>query len=138
METEIVPAARPFHQMVWIDHQSATIYGATRHGINELAVIHAHDQGRGHVHHKAGTPGSGHEPLSQAFLLRVTVALADAREILIVGPGQAKLALKSYIALYAPLLNKRILGVEPMGKCDQGELQAFATLFFKQTDRMRG
>ena len=128
--------AKPFHLMVWIDHQLATIYGVMRHELIELAVIRAHDEGRGHVHHRAGTVSSGHAALSQAFLLRVTVALVEAREILIVGPGGAKLALKSYIALYAPILNKRIVGVEPMDKCTRGEMQAFANLFFKQADRM--
>ena len=137
MDNPIARTAKPFHQLVWIDHHKATIFGVTSHDLSELAVIHAHDQGRGHAHHKAGTVGSGHVALSQAFLLRVTVALADAREILIVGPGGAKLALKSYIALYAPMLNKRIIGVEPMDKCALGELQAFASLIFRQTDRMR-
>ena len=137
MESQIAHTAKPFHQMVWIDHQKATIYGVTRHDLNELAVIRAHDQGRGHVHHKAGATGSGHIALSQEFLLRITVALADAREILIVGPGGAKLALKSYIALYAPILNTRIVGVEPMDNCARGELHAFAALFFRQFDRIR-
>lgn len=136
MDHQIARPTKPFHQMVWIDHHKATIYGVTHNGFSELAVIHEHDQGWGHVHHRAGTPGPGHTALSQTFLLRVTVALVHAREILIVGPGNAKLALKSFIALNAPLLNKRILGVEPMDKCAQGEMQAFANHFFRQADRM--
>ena len=131
------PASKPFHQMVWIDHHQARVFGVTHHDLNELAVIHAPDQDRGHIHHKAGTMGSGHTALPLEFLEKVTAALGDAREVLIVGPAQAKHALKDHIALKAPLLDKRIVGVEPMDKCGLDELQAFASLFFRQADRMR-
>jgi stalled ribosome rescue protein Dom34 len=137
MENQTANHAKPFHQMVWIDHQEAIIYGVMRHELSKLAVIHAPDEGRGHVHHKAGVNGPGHIPLSPAFMLKVTAALADAKEILIVGPGPAKLALKSYIALNAPMMNKRVLGVEPMEANTEGQMQTFASLFFRQRDRMR-
>ena len=127
----------PFHQMVWIDHRSATLYEVTHHDLKELAVIHAPDQGRGHIHHRAGTMGSGHARISPEFLQRVTTALAGAQRILIVGPADAKFALKHHIGLHAPSLDEHIIGVEAMDKCGHGELQAFATLFFRQADRMR-
>ena len=127
----------PFHQMVWIDHRSATLYEVTHHDLRELAVLHAPDQGGSHIHHKAGTMGPGHESVPPAFLQRVTTALAGARRILIVGPAEAKFALKHYIALNAPSLDQHVIGVEPMDKCGHGELQAFATMFFRQADRMR-
>jgi len=126
-----------FHQMVWIDHRSATLYEVTHHDLKELAVIHAPDQGGGHIHHKAGTMGSGHASLPSEFLRKVTAALSGARRILIVGPADAKFALKHYIAVNLPSLDKYIIGVEPMDKSGHGELQAFATLFFRQADRMR-
>ena len=127
----------PFHQMVWIDHRSATLYEVTHQGLRELTVLRAPDQGGGQIHHKAGTMGPGHASVSPVFLQRVTAAMAGARRILIVGPADAKFALKHYIALNAPSLDEHIVGVEPMDKCGHGELQAFATLFFRQTDRMR-
>jgi hypothetical protein len=126
-----------FHQMVWIDHQLAKLYAVSRHDLTELATIHAADQGRGHIHHKAGTMGSGHDPVFAGFLREVTASLENAREILIVGPSDAKYALKNYIALNAPLLDERVIGVEPLGKCGPGELQTFASQFFRHADRMR-
>jgi hypothetical protein len=129
--------ANAFHQLVWIDHRSARLYGVTHHDLSDLAVIQAPDDGRGHVHHKAGTTGPGHVGLSMEFLRDVAAALKDAPEILIVGPADAKHALKDYIAQNLPLLANRIVGVEPMDKCDRGDLQAFASLFFRQTDHMR-
>jgi len=127
----------PFHQIVWIDHREAKVFGVTHHDLTELALIHAPDEGRGHVHHKAGTRGSGHVTPSQSFLGKVAAIVADAQEILIVGPSDTRHALKKYIALNLPVLDRRIIGVEPMDKCGRGELQAFASLFFRQTDRMR-
>ena len=126
----------PFHQMVWIDHRSATTFEVTHHELTERVTIHAPNQSTGHVHHKAGTMGSGHQEVSPAFLQRVTAALAGARRVLIVGPSDAKFALKHYIATHAPSLDDHVIGVEPMDKCSSGDLQAFATLFFRQADRM--
>jgi len=128
---------RPFHQVVWIDHETARLYGVTRQDITELAIIRAANQGRGHIHHKAGTPGPGHVDPSPNYFAQVTAALKEAQEILIVGPANTKHALKDYIALNAPLLDKRVAGVEPMDKCGHGDLQAFASLFFRQADLMR-
>ena len=130
-------AGIPFHQIVWIDREQARIYGVGHDDLSELAVIRAPDEGRGHVHHKAGSIGPGHVPVSQRYLREVAAALQAAQEILIVGPADAKQALKDHILLNAPLLLKRIVGVEPMDKCDGGELQAFASLFFHQADGMR-
>ncbi|HWU53990.1 MAG TPA: hypothetical protein VN175_00725 [Rhizomicrobium sp.] len=129
--------AEPFHQLVWIDHHQAKIYGVTRHDLTELTVIQAPDQGRSHVHHRGGTMGAGHAGLAADFLQNVTEALHGAEEVLIVGPADAKHALKHYISSNVPLLDKRVIGVEPMDKCGAGELQAFANLFFRQADRMR-
>lgn len=135
-ETDMPQPLPPFHQMVWIDHRSATTFEVTRHELTELVTIHAPDQGRGHVHHKAGSVGPGHENVSPVFLQRVAEALAGARRILIVGPADAKFALKHYIALNLPVLDEHVIGVEPMDKCSHGDLQAFATLFFRQADQI--
>jgi len=80
--------------------------------------------------------GPGHVAAPQSFLNQVATALQDARKILIVGPADTKHSLKKYIVLNMPLLDKRVIGVEPMDKCGVGELQAFASLFFRQNDRM--
>jgi hypothetical protein len=136
-EKPMTPVSKPFHQMVWIDHQVARLYGATREDLVELTVIHAADEGRGHVHHKAGTMGPGHVDLRHNYLKDVATALQDARELLIVGPADAKHQLKNYLAANAPILAQRVVGVEPMDKCSAGDLQAFASLFFRQADRMR-
>ena len=123
-----------YHLIVWIDHRVAHLYAITRDGISELLSVYAPDQGRGHIHHKAGSPGPGHVAVAPAFLREVAGALGEANEILIVGPSDAKTALKKYIDLHLPLLARQIKGVEPMGHAGKGEIRAFAALFFHQYD----
>jgi hypothetical protein len=136
-EKAMTASSRPFHQLVWLDHQVARLYEVARDHLTELATIHAADEGRGHIHHKAGTVGPGHVGLERDYLENITTALQGAQEILIVGPADTKHQLKKHLALNVPLLAKRVVGVEPMDKCDLGDLQAYASLFFRQADRMR-
>ena len=125
-----------YHVIVWIDHRLAHIYNVTRDDISELATIRAPDEGRGHIHHNAGSVGPGHVAVPPAFLKAVAEALATAREILIVGPADARTTLKKYIDLQMPLVGKRIRGVEPMERANSEEIHAFATLYFRQRDLM--
>ena len=133
----MTPAGKPFHQMVWIDHHTAKLYGVTRNDLIELAVIHAPDEGAGHLHHKAGTAGSGHAEPSHTFLTEVAKALQDAQEILIVGPSDTKYQLKKHLARNAPKSAQRVVNVESMDKCSYRDLQAFASVFLRKADRTR-
>ena len=126
----------PFHCLVWIDHRTARIYAVMHEALSELALIHAPDQGQGHLHHHAGSPGSGHEAISAEFLNRVIGALQNSAEILITGPAQAKHALKDFITAKAPVLASRIVGVEALDKVTDGQLHEFACRFFHRADRM--
>lgn len=125
-----------YHMIVWLDHQSANIYDVTRDGIQKIAQVRARDFGYGHVHHHAGTPGAGHNAVSPAFLRETALLLKEAHRILIVGPGEAKTALRKFIETEMPLLCGRIAGVEPMERAGQAELRGFARLFFHQNDAM--
>jgi hypothetical protein len=128
--------AHPYHLIVWIDHQIAHLYSVTRDSISDPFTVHAPDQGGGHIHHKAGTPGPGHVAVSPEFLKEVAQALGTAQEILIVGPANAKTALKKYIDLQMPLLKSRVTGVEPMEHASKAEVYAFAVPFFRLRDLM--
>jgi hypothetical protein len=127
----------PFHCLVWIDHRQARIYAVSRHDLVELALVRAPDTGNGHIHHHAGTVGPGHEPASPEFLRVVVEALKEPGELLIVGPGDAKHALKRHIAAKFPSLDRRILGVETLPKAGDHDLQAFSQRFFHRADRMQ-
>lgn len=127
----------PFHCLVWIDHNQARLYAVSKHDLAELALIHAPDNGRGHIHHYAGAVGPGHEAPHPEFLKAVVTALGEPEEILITGPADAKHALKHYIAEKHPGLDRRILGIETLARSHAQDLQAFAYRYFHAADRMR-
>jgi len=129
---------KPFHCMVWIDHRIARIFAVTQRELTELVTLHAPDDGRGHIHHRAGTPGAGHEPMSEYFLNQVVDALREPEEILIAGPAQAKQIFKAYLAKKRPTLHERVVAVAALDDIGNDELHTFARRFFHRIDRMRG
>jgi stalled ribosome rescue protein Dom34 len=129
---------KPFHCLVWIDHCIARIFAVTKRELTELTTLHAPDQGRGHIHHHAGTPGPGHESMSEEFLQNVVAALQDPAEILIAGPAQAKQIFKAYLAKKAPTLHQRVVAVATSNKAGDDELRDFACRFFDRIDSIRG
>ena len=122
------------HAVVWIDHKNARILKFNRTEDKELTI--AGDQGSKHVHHKAGSIGSGHIYEDDNYLRAVAEGLRDAEHILVTGPSQVKWQLKGFLTLREPGLAKRIAGVEILNHVTDPELLAMARAFFKRHDRM--
>lgn len=118
-----------FHAVVWIDHSQARIFHLGLSGSDEI-TLHPQLATR-HLHHKANTVGSGHTAPDKAFYAEVSTALADAGEILIVGPANAKTELAGYIRANAPDIAKRIAAVEAADHPSDAEIVAFAKRHFK-------
>jgi hypothetical protein len=118
-----------FHAVVWIDHSQARIFHLGLGGSDEV-TLHPHLPTR-HLHHKANAIGSGHVAPDTAFFAEVTKALADAGEILIIGPASAKTELASHIRAHAPDLAKRIAAVEAADHPSDNEIVAHAKGHFK-------
>lgn len=125
-----------FHRAVWLDHQSAKLYDVTRAQAVETALIQAPDRGTGHIHHKAGTPGPGHEPVSTTFLHQIGEALRGSQQILILGPADAKNALKTYLEAHFPAVAAKAAGVEAMARAGAIDIHALAEPIFRRNDRM--
>ena len=98
------------HAVVWIDHREAHVIQFNE-SASENEIIHTKSK-HSHLHHKAGTLGSGHAAPDQSYLHEVTEAVASAAEILVVGPGSAKLELLRHAQKHDPLIAKKILGIE--------------------------
>ena len=122
------------HAIVWIDHREARIFhvSATE---TDRAVVHSGRTGQ-NLHHKANARGSGHVGLDKEFFEHVVADLAHTRAILITGPANAKVELKTYIAEQHPDLDKRISAVETLDHPSDGALVALARKFFRADDRM--
>jgi stalled ribosome rescue protein Dom34 len=118
-----------FHAVVWIDHREARVFHIGLSGENEIA-LHPHLRTR-HLHHKAGSLGSGHAGPDKQFLEDVTGALSDAGEILILGPAGAKTELAKFLREQHPDIGKKIAAVEAADHPSDREIVANAKRHFK-------
>lgn len=124
-----------FHAVVWMDHREARVFHFNPEDAARI-VIHP-DKPNRHLHHKSGSIGSGHAAADQAFLHAVGEAVADAGEVLVVGPSSCKTEFVTYAKQHAPHVAKRIVGVETVDHPSDGQLLAFARRYFNITDKMR-
>ena len=123
-----------YHACVWIDHREARIFGI---GLDEAdSAVTANAHATHHIHRKANQVGMGTDKLDHAFLAEVAEKLEPVQAILIAGPGQAKHELAAYLEAHAPILAKRVWGIEAMDHPTDAQLVAAAHKYFKAADRM--
>jgi len=122
------------HVAVWIDHKEAKIYyvDATNADAVKIETPERHVQ-----RHSSVTAEHNHPIDAQHFYRDVVAALEDVQEILIVGPGSAKLELIKYVHKHRPTLEPRIIGVETVDHPSDKQLVAYARHYFVAADRMR-
>jgi stalled ribosome rescue protein Dom34 len=123
------------HAVVWIDHQEAHVikFNADTHENSTITTQSKH----GHIHQKAGVLTGHHQVSSQAYLHEVVEAVAGANEILIVGPGVAKLELIKHINHHDPKISNKVVGVETVDHPTDGQLLAYAKKYFLRVDNLR-
>lgn len=122
------------HAIVWIDHRQARIIGFSLDASAEF-VVHAHNVDL-HIHHKAGSIGSGHAADDHHFFDEVAESLIGIHEVLIVGPGNAKTAFETYIGDRHADLAGRVVGVETVDHPTDAELLVHARESFTAIDRL--
>ena len=124
------------HAVVWIDHQAAHIihFNADSSTVDVVKT----NSNQSHVHHHRGTLGSGKTATSQAYLHEVVEGIADAREVLVVGPGSAKLDLLKHVQAHDAAMTDKIVGVETVDHPTDPQLLAFAKKYFLKIDNMLG
>ena len=118
-----------FHAIVWIDHSQAKVFHVGRSGDDEI-VMHPHLPTK-HLHHKAGSIGSGHAAPDKEFLAEVMNAVSDAGEILIIGPASAKTEFAKYLREQHSKIGDRIVAVEAADHPSDREIVAYAKQYFK-------
>ncbi len=124
------------HAVVWIDHLHATVIDFSVD--DQHVTLVEREGGQRQVHRKSGFPGSGKPAPDHHFYDEVATALGDSREVLIVGPGTAKLEMKRDLDLRHKALAGRVVGVENADHPTNGELVAMAKKYFKRIDALRG
>jgi stalled ribosome rescue protein Dom34 len=122
------------HAAVWIDHDEAKIFHIDGESFDPATVHPRHHVRR----HKAVTAEHAHPSDAAHFFHDVAVALGDAEEILVVGPGTAKLELIKHVHHHDHALEPRIVGIETVDHPTDGQLVAFVRRYFHAKDRMLG
>jgi len=122
------------HAIVWLDHLHATVIGFSR-DTSDTIELHSQSPDR-QIHRKSGVPGSGHAPDDVDFFDGVAEALDDIREVLVTGPGTAKVAFTRYVEQRHPGLARRVVGTETLDHPTERELLAYARRYFKRVDQL--
>ena len=125
-----------YHAVVWLDHAEARVFHFTPDAVERA---HAHTaEAKPHLHHKRGSVGAGHLAEDRTYLDSVVRLLDGAREILVVGPGNAKLAFIKHVHRHHHEVEPRIVGVETVDHPSDGQLVDYARRYFVAKDRMIG
>ena len=124
------------HAVVWIDHSEAHVIHFDAEA-SESEVVKTKST-HPHLHHKSGSTGSGHSGSDKHYLHAVIEAVADAQEILVVGPGKAKLELLRHADQHDPKIAAKIVGVETVDHPTDRQLLAYARKAFVRIDQLNG
>jgi stalled ribosome rescue protein Dom34 len=122
------------HAVIWIDHQEAHVMFLSE-AASEAEVIKSKSS-HAHLHHKGGEVGSGRLKLDEKFLHSVINSVNETKEILVIGPGSAKLELIKHAHHHDPKIAANIVGVETVDHPTDKEILAYARKFFYKADQM--
>ena len=122
------------HAVIWIDHQEAHVMFLSE-AASEAEIIRSKSS-HTHLHHKANEIGSGRVALDSKYLHSVIQAVKESKEILILGPGSAKLELIKHTHKHDAQIAEKIVGVETVDHPSDKEILAHARKFFYKVDQM--
>ncbi len=120
---------------VWLDHKEARIFSLNADGADEAKVL-APLHNVHHKHPRGQDGGKEHPNDAKQFFADVCRNLTTAEEILVVGPGSAKLELIRYLHQHEKGLEPKVVAVETVDHPTDGQIIAYAKTAFKRIDRM--
>ncbi len=116
------------HAVVWLDQAEAHVIHFTRDAA-ESEVIKTTSQ-----HKKAGVVSNNRAEEDHTYMHEVIAALTEAKQILIVGPGQEKLAFMRHLTKSHGDVADKVVSVETVDHPNDGELLAYARKYFAKED----
>ena len=125
-----------YHAVVWLDHNEAHVMHISPDDV-EKSVVHPANPPR-HLQRKRGSVSGSRQPEDQHYYHDVVEAMKGATEILIVGPGHAKLELIKHVHAHDHELVDKVIGVETVDHPSDGQLVAHARQYFAAKDKMLG
>jgi stalled ribosome rescue protein Dom34 len=123
-----------YHAIVWLDHNEAHIMHISPDDVEKSVVSPAAPHRN--LRRKRGSVSGSRQPEDQQYYHEVVEALGGASEVLIVGPGQAKLELIKHIRDHDHEVSRKVIGVETVDHPSDAQLVAFARKYFVAKDRM--
>ena len=123
------------HAVVWIDHREAHIIHFSA-DTSTVEIVKTKSK-QAHLHHHSGTLGSGKAQTSLSYLHEVVESVADVKELLVVGPGSAKLELLKHIHKHDAAVGENIVGVETVDHPTDPQLLDFAKRYFLKLDNLK-
>ena len=114
------------HAAVWIDHNEAKIFHVDDETLDADVI-----RPRRHLsRHPTQTAERSHPADEQHFFHEVAQAVESAREILVVGPGKAKLEFIKHVQKHDHAIEPKIIGVETVDHPTDKQLVAHAKKYF--------
>jgi len=123
------------HTIVWLDHQEARVLEVQPEDFDSLTV--RAPEKHIHRHPKGASEPKTHPEDEKRFFHDLAQALAATQEVLLVGPGAAKLQFIKYVHKHAHDLEPKLVGVETVDHPTDAQLVAHARRYFTAADRMR-
>ena len=125
-----------FHAIVWIDHKEAKIFEVGADDVQKF-VIRSTSEPSHHIHHKAGSMGSGHAGEDEKYFAAIAKALQPVGEVLIVGPSTEKTSFAEFLKKHDKSAAAKVVGVESADHPTDGEVVSYARKYFKSKDIMQ-
>ncbi len=125
------------HAAVWLDHERAEVFFFNRESYDEhdfhapRHVLHSHGKGW-ESHHR----GESHD--QKAYFESIAKAVAEADEVLVLGPGTAKIQLLKHVHMRDPKVGEKIVGVETADHPTPGQIVRMRANILRAKDRMLG
>ncbi len=111
---------------VWLDHNQARLFEVDPEGLHsEVVKAHPHPKHGGHrVRQNDHAEGDVH------FFADVAHALLPADQVLVVGPGTAKLQFMRWLHVHAAKTEAKVVAIESADHPTDGQMFAYAKRYF--------
>jgi len=126
------------HHAVWIDDRDAKVFCLEREDLADFpawspepAPVHLRAM-HGDLGHHAGHPGE-----EDHFFVEVWGALSSARDVLVLGPGEAKHRFAAFARRHAPDQAAKVAAVEDLDHPSDRQVVAAARGWFGRRDLRR-
>lgn len=112
--------------VVWMDSEKAEIFD-----LSETGLVKSRLKKKEHDHHTHNKKDHHGDPGTEHFYQDLSLRLADAEALLILGPSLSKDHFKTHLESHRPELAKKIIGLEASDHPTDNQILASARKFFK-------